>query len=398
MGFRSVLTCFGTGSLMVLAMLAVAGPAGAAGCNPNEKSPGVTATTVRLGATMPLTGSAAAGGLGAGAGAKAYYAMVNAAGGVHGHKIDFTLLDDEYSPAAAERQMRVLIERDHVFAIAGGEGTPNFLAVVPLIEREGVPAIGPYAPSSELGTMKTPHVFMTAVNYITEFAIMTRYVRESDYARSFSLVGVQGNVGDDAKAGMEQGIGNPSIKVDYIPEIPGTPDFTPIATQLRRENAEWTFLILTNTDTGELLEAMHRIGYNPRTAAWAGMNDPGYIKAFGPVSQDMIVAEETAALDSSDPLVQQFVTQFTKETERAPGKFEELGWVQAELVVKALQDAKALTRSCLMDSLEQIRDFKTGLLPPITFGPDRRQGVNAVGLVQIKGGKVVEIVPFRALD
>ena len=384
-------------TLLASALLAAA-PARATTCDPGEKSPGITATEIKLGATMPLTGSAAAGGIGVSAGAKAYYDMVNAAGGVQGHKIAFTVLDDEYKPATAERQMRALIQRDRVFAIAGGEGTPNFLAVAPLVEREQVPAISPYAPSSELGTMKTPHVFMTAVTYITEFAIMARYVKDTYHAKSFSLVGVQGNVGDDAKAGMEQGIADASIKVIYIPEVPGTPDFTPIATQLRDANAEWTFLILTNDDTGQLLKAMQRIGYNPHTAAWPGMDDENYLKPFASVSQGMIVAEETAHLDSADPLVQKFVADFTKQAGHAPGKFEELGWVQAELVVRALQDAKALTRSCLMESLENIKDFKTGILPAISFAPDHRQGVNAVGLVQIKGEGSTEVVPFLALN
>ena len=370
----------------------------ATACDPSEKSPGITASEIKLGATMPLTGSAAAGGLGVSAGARAYYDRINAAGGIQGHKVSYTVLDDEYKPATAQQQMRALVQRDRVFAIAGGEGTPNFLAVVPLLEREKVPAIGPYAPSSELGTMKTPHIFMTAVTYITEFAIMTKYVMQTAHPQSLNLVGVQGNVGDDAKAGMEQGIGNPAVKVTYIPEVPGTPDFTPIATQLRDINAPWTFLILTNADTGQLLQAMQRIGYKPRTAAWPGMDDPDYLKAFAAVSQGMIVAEETAPLDSTDSLVRKFVADFTKQAGHAPNKFEELGWSQAQLVVKALQDAKALTRSCLMASLETTKGFQTGILPPITFGPDRRQGVNAVGLVEIRGDKTVEIVPFRSLD
>lgn len=392
---------FRTGSaiLMLLASAVLAAtPGWGTTCDPNQKSPGVTASEIKVGATMPLSGSAAAGGVGASAGAKAYYDMINAAGGVKGHKLSFTVLDDEYKPATAERQMRALVQRDRVFAIAGGEGTPNFLAVVPLLEREQVPAISPYAPSSELGSIKTPHVFMTAVNYITEFAIMARYVKETYHPKSFSLVGVQGNVGDDAKAGMVQGIDDPSIKVNYIPEVPGTPDFTPIATQLRDGNADWTFLILTNADTGQLLQAMQRIGYNPKTAAWPGMDDENYLKPFAAISQGMIVAEETAHLDSPDPLVKQFVADFTKQAGHGPSKFEELGWVQAELVVKALEDAKALTRSCLMESLEGIKDFKTGILPPISFAADRRQGVNAVGLVEIKGDATVEVVPFRALD
>lgn len=367
-------------------------------CDPNESAPGISESEIKLGTTMPLSGSGAPTGLGTAAGAKAYYEMINKAGGVKGRKINYTVLDDQYSPAVAQQQMRTLVQRDEIFAVAGAEGTPNFLAVVPFLQREKVPAVAPYSPSSELGTMKTPYVFMTNVDYITEFQIMAKYVIDTYKPKAISLVGVQGNVGDDAKKGIEQAIGGADVKLHYIPEVPGTPDFTPIATQLRENNAEWTFLILTSTDTGQLLQAMHRIGYKPRTAAWAGMDDKDYIKPFGDVSQGMIVAQETAMLDSPDPLVKEFVEQFTKETGQAPSKFEELGWVQAQIMVKALQDSEALTRSCLMAALENMKDFKTGILPPITFGSDQRQGVNAVGLIEIKGEGTAQVLPFTPVQ
>jgi ABC-type branched-subunit amino acid transport system substrate-binding protein len=367
-------------------------------CDPAEKAPGVTDDSILLGATMPLTGSGATVGLGVEVGAKAYFDMVNAAGGIKGRTITYKVVDDEYSPARAQQQMRSLVQRDGIFLVAGGEGTPNFLAVAPFLKREGVPAIAPYAPSSELGTMDFPNIFMTWVNYVTEFQIMAKHIIDTASPRSISLVGVQGNVGDDARKGIEAAIGSADIKLNYIPEVPGTPDFTPIATQLRDYAADWTFLILTNTDTGQLLQAMQRIGYTPKTAAWAGMDDQDYLTPFSSVSQDMIVAEETAHLDSPDPLVKQFIADFTKQTGKAPTKFNELGWVQAQITVKALGDAEAMTRSCVMKALEGMKDFKTGILPPITFGPDKRQGVNAVGLVQIKGDTTVEIVPFTAVD
>jgi branched-chain amino acid transport system substrate-binding protein len=375
----------------------LASAANATECNPSEKTTGVTKTEIKLGALMPMSGSAAAGGIGAKAGAQAYYDIINDAGGIQGRKISYVVLDDQYTPSVAQQQIRTLIQREGVFAVAGGEGTPNFLATVPFIERSGVPAIAPYAPSSELGTMKTPHVFMTAVNYISEFQIMTDYVVKNFKPKSLGLVGVQGNVGDDSKAGMVAAVKGTDIKIDYIPEVPGTADLTPIATQLRDANADWVFLILTNADTGQLLESMARIGYKPQTAAWAGMDDENYIKGFGHLSQGMIIAEETAKLDSADPLVKKFVTDFKAKTGRDPGKFEELGWSQAQITVKALQDSKALTRSCLMASLESMKNFETGILPPITFGPKERQGVNAVGLVKLMGDKTTEVLPFTAV-
>ena len=369
----------------------------AAACNTNENSPGITKTTIVLGATMPLSGSAAEGGQGVARGQKAYYGMVNASGGIKGHKIEFHALDDQYKPSVAQQQMRLLIQRYQIFAVSGDEGTPNFLAEVPLIERNKIPAIAPYAPSSKLGTMKTPHIYMAGVNYITEFRIMTAYVVKHYHPKKFGLVGVQGNVLHDAQKGMEQALKGENAKLQSIPEVPGTPNLTPIATQLKKADDQWVFLILTNTDTGQLLKAMHGIGYKPQTAAWAGMDDQPYIKAFGDVSQGMIVAEETASLRSDNPLVKKFIEQFKKQTGKIPSKFEELGWVQAEITAHALAQAPALTRSCVLYALNHTHNYKTGILPPITWGPKNRQGVNAIGLVKIEGDKAVEIAPFHSV-
>jgi ABC-type branched-subunit amino acid transport system substrate-binding protein len=368
------------------------------GCDKTAHSPGITKDAILLGATMPLTGSGAAGGLGVSEGANAYFDIVNQQGGVQGHKIKYSALDDQYTPSVAQQAMRQLVQRDNIFAVAGGEGTPNFLATVPYIEQQKIPAIAPYAPSSQVGTMKTPYVYMASVNYITEFQIMTKYVVDHYKPKSVSLVGVSGNVGDDAKAGMEKGLAGTGTQVQYIPEQPGSSDFTPIATSLKQHNSDWVFLIITNTDTGQLLKTMKRIGYTPRTAAWPGMGDDSYIKAFGDVSNGMVVAEETSAITSSNPMVQTFVNTFTQRVGHAPTKFDELGWVQAEVTTEALKKAPALTRSCLMQALNTMSGFDTGILPPITFGPDNRQGVTAVGLTQIKDGKLVELTPFQAVS
>ncbi len=375
-------------------------PGGAAVCDENEKSPGITDTEISLGATAPLSGSGAAGGIGVRDGMQAYYSMINKQGGIQGRQVKLTVLDDEYSPAVAQKQMRQLVQQEKVFAISGGEGTPNFLGVVPYLDRAKVPAVAPYAPSSDLGTMKAPHVYMATVDYVKEFEILTQFVLEQDKAappKKLSLVGVAGNVGDDAKKGMDKGLAGKDIPVRYFPETPGTSDFTPMATQLKQENADWVFLIITNTDTGQLIQAMKRIGYNPKLITWAGMADDAYIKEFGSISQGLYMALETADLNSKNPKVQEFVQQFTAETGRAPGKFDELGWSQAQLTAEGLRRAKALTRTCLEAALQTISNFDTGLVPPVTWGPDDRAGVDAVGIGRIMDGKLKVITETRSL-
>ncbi len=370
------------------------GSSSSANCNTSEAAPGVTSSQITVGQTLPLT-TAGPSPQQTVDGSQAYYDMVNAAGGVKGRKIKLIARDDQYNPSIALQQMRNLVQQDHIFLVAGGQGTPNFLAEAPFLNSQKIPAIAPYGPSSEVGNMKYPHVYMTAVNYITEFQIMTKYVLNTFSPKGFGLVGVQGSVGDDSKQGMQQAIGSSGKPLLYIPEQPGTPDLTPIATQLKSSGADWVFLIITPSDTGALLKAMQRVGYQPRLAAWAGMGDQTYIDQFGDISQGMVVAQELALPNDPDPDVQKYVQEFTKQAGRAPTGFNNsLGWGQAELTVKALRDAPALTRSCVDYALQQIKNFKTGILPPITFGPNIRQGVNAVGLVQIEGKTVKQISPF----
>jgi len=374
--------------------------AAAASCDVNQKSPGITGSEISLGATMPLSGSGAAGGVGVRDGEQAYYDMVNKQGGIQGHKIKFTALDDQYSPAVAQKQMRELVQQDNVFAISGGEGTPNFLGVVPYLKREKVPAVAPYAPSSALGNIQAPHVYMATVDYVKEFQILTQFVLDKDKAtppKKFSLVGVAGNVGDNAKEGMDKALAGKGVPVRYFPETPGTSDLTPLATQLKQENADWVFLIITNTDTGQLIQAMNRIGYTPKFITWAGMADDAYIKEFGPISQGLYMALETADLHSKNAKVQEFVQQFTTATGKAPSKFDELGWSQAQLTAEGLRRAKALTRSCLEASLQGISNLDTGLIPPLTWGPDKRAGVDAVGIGQIAGDKLKVISETRSV-
>jgi branched-chain amino acid transport system substrate-binding protein len=371
--------------------------ASAGGCDPAAKGPGISDSEILLGATMPLSGSGAAGGLGVKRGQEAYYKMINDAGGVQGRKIDVKILDDAYDPSTAQKQMRQLVQNNKIFAVSGGEGTPNFLGVVPFLERESVPAIAPYAPSDELGTMDKPNIFMASVNYVEEFDILTQAVLEKNKVSKISLVGVSGNVGDNAKAGIERAVSGKGIDVDYVAETPGTTDFTPIASQMKSNGADWVFLILTNADTGGLLKAMQRVGYSPRTAAWSGMSDDSYLKEFGSLSEGMLVALETADLASDDPMVAQFRTDFQTQTGKAPTKFDELGWVQAQLTTEALKRAKGLSRPCLVESLEGMKDVQTGILPPVTWGPDDRAGVDAVGIGQIEDSQLKVVQETKSL-
>ena len=78
--------------------------------------PGVTDGEVKLGQTMPYSGPASALSA-AGKAEAAYFAMVNAAGGVNRCRIKLISLDDSYTPPKTVEQSRKLIEQEKVLAL-----------------------------------------------------------------------------------------------------------------------------------------------------------------------------------------------------------------------------------------------------------------------------------------
>ena len=113
--------------------------------------PGLTATSILLGGTVPLTGEAAAFGT-VGAGAKAYFDHVNAKGGVHGRKIDYVTYDDAYNPAQTVQLTRKLVEQDRVFAVFNSVGTANNLAIREYLNAQKVPQLFAGDGSRAIGT------------------------------------------------------------------------------------------------------------------------------------------------------------------------------------------------------------------------------------------------------
>src|SRR3954470_6936272 len=59
--------------------------------------PGVTATELRIGNTMPYSGPSSAYGV-IGRSHQAFFRMINEQGGIAGRKINFITYDDNYSP------------------------------------------------------------------------------------------------------------------------------------------------------------------------------------------------------------------------------------------------------------------------------------------------------------
>jgi branched-chain amino acid transport system substrate-binding protein len=102
------------------------------------------ADELKVGLSGALTGPAQALGQGMKTGIEAYFARVNAAGGVNGKTLRLVALDDGYEPQKAGINVRKLIDEEKVFAILGNPGTPTAAVTVPIIKEKHVPFFGAF--------------------------------------------------------------------------------------------------------------------------------------------------------------------------------------------------------------------------------------------------------------
>src|ERR1700754_76262 len=121
---------------LTAALLAAAAATGAAAAD----APGVTATELKIGNTVPYSGPASSYSV-LGKLETAFFNMVNEQGGVAGHKINYISLDDNYSPPKTVEQIRRLVEEDKVDFTFATLGTPTNSAIVRYMNQKKVPQL-----------------------------------------------------------------------------------------------------------------------------------------------------------------------------------------------------------------------------------------------------------------
>ena len=102
---------------------------------------GITDTEIVIGDVEPLTGPPALLGVAASIGHKIAIAEANNAGGINGRKIKYVLEDDGYVTARTIQGVKKVIEVDKAFAMLGISGSGQSIAVMPVLEKAGIPTV-----------------------------------------------------------------------------------------------------------------------------------------------------------------------------------------------------------------------------------------------------------------
>ena len=170
--------------------------------------PGVSDSEIIIGNTNPYSGPASSYGT-IGKALSAYFAMVNAKGGINGRKITLLSLDDGYSPPKTKEQFRKLVEREKVLFVFNSLGTPTNSAVHQYMNRKKVPHLFLATGATKWGQPdKFPWTMGFQPSYQTEGRIYARYILQNLPDAKIGILYQNDDYGKDYVTGLKLGLGD----------------------------------------------------------------------------------------------------------------------------------------------------------------------------------------------
>ena len=257
-------------SVVIAAALAALAVAGAqAGDSSRAADPGVTAREVRIGGSVPLTGTAGAFAAVA-RGAEAYFKYVNSRGGVNRRRIVYTYLDDAYNPQQTVQATRRLVEEEDVFAIFNTLGTEHNLAIREYLNRSRVPQVFPASGATTFGRDWRRYPQTTAgfqPSYLAEGRMYGRAIGATMRRAKVAVLYQNDDYGKDVLTGLRQGLrfygrgGKVTSTQAYeVTEV----DVTSQITRLRGSRANYLVIVATPSAAIRAFIAANKIGWRPR--------------------------------------------------------------------------------------------------------------------------------------
>jgi len=348
---------------------------------------GVTSTSIKLGITLPMTGSASFGYNQLPAAMKAYFEYVNANGGVNGRKINLVVKNDAYLPKQAIQNTQDLIGKDKVLAVIGALGTANNKAVASAVNlgRRGIPSLFVNTGFSGFTNRKTYPTSSTILpSYIMEAKLMGKYVNETYPGKKVCLLYQDDDFGDDALVGFGKDYGNlvfaetvayPSLSQG----VAGVPESW--ITKFKGKGCEVQVVFGVASATLYTILAAAKAQYAPK---WILGSVGADIGSINPATVPYIIGATSmsfmpSVVDPKDEYVELFKdinTQYNKGAKFTSWAL--IGMNTAFIAVQALQSAgKNLTRKSLLAAIDNNGSkFAHAGLVPLNYSKTSNVGYN----------------------
>lgn len=355
-------------------------------------SQGITADEIILGSHTDLSGPVAIWGVGSINGARMRFEQANAEGGIHGRKIRFVVEDTSYQIPRAIQAANKLINRDRIFAMVLGLGTPTNNAVLTQQLKSGIPNMFPLTGARSMVEPFHELKFAQRGIYYDEIRAGVKYFLEAVGKEKPCVIYQDTDYGQEILEGAEDQLRDMGHELAGVSaHKPTESEFTASIIRLRNAGCDVVFMGTIHRDTILILETARKMNFD---VVFVGNN-----AAYG-----QVIAEQEsgsgegyhafvhmAKLYREDGLSDEIAAWWTAYEERfgeEPGIPAMEGYRAGDLMVLALERAGPdIDRAKFIAAVESISDYTDIFGYRVAFAPDDHKGVSESVLSVVENGR-----------
>ena len=246
---------------------------------------------IKIGLITALSGQSARAGEAITRGLTIAIDEINAAGGLlGGRKLSLVRRDDEATPAKGVTAARELIFKEKVAVLFGGLDTPVSIAIVPLVNQEKTPFMGPWAagtPITKNGANPNYVFRVSAVDEIVNKA-MLQYAQKTFQAKTPGMILVNNPWGESNEKGLTAALAEKGVKAAGIEKFEGNDvDVVPQLTRLKSAGADSLFLVGNVGPSAQVVKSLERMGWKVPVVSHWGPAGGRFTELAGPNAKDV---------------------------------------------------------------------------------------------------------------
>lgn len=314
---------------------------------------------------------------------------INAAGGINGHPLELTILDNKSDETEAVLAVKKLIEQK-VLAVIGCSSSGPSMAIIDSVQKAQVPMISLAAASMIVEPAKDRKwVFKTAQSDSVTVAVLIDYLKAKGISKVAFLY-MNNAYGDGGKKAFAAAAREAGIQVAVEEKFEASDkDMTPQLTRVKASGANavvvWAIppsaSILTKNfkDMGLTIPLLHSHGVgNQKFIELAQGSADGVILPIG----KLLVADQISADDPQKKVLATYIEDYTKKYNSPPNAFGGYAWDAFYLLVSALEKG-GTDRAAIRDQLEKTQGF-VGVSGIFNMSANDHNGLKKDSMVLVK--------------
>ncbi len=350
-----------------------------------DHDPGVDNKRIQVASLLPLQGPQGALGQAMAQVMLAYFKEVNASGGVFGRRLELLAVPYGDSPEATLGNLRTAFQREGIFALVGAYTVGLDQQILDLLREEDTPLIGPF-------TLDPGDAFINAAafylypGFVEQARALADVAFKEAPAGKPVVVGPEGEHVDRLVRAVEEQQGEGASEEAVTLRYPrGEMDVEALAGRVAASASDTLFFFGDQADLEPLLAALAEREQSPRIYLLSAFVPRPLFDAPPAFDQRLFLAYPTLSSDISDSgrsEYEKLAQAHALPPDHLQGQIAALA--AAKLLVEGLRrSGRDLSRLALVDALEALYAYQTGLTPLLSYGPNRRIGARGAHVVTV---------------